>query len=148
LAKCIPIIHVYGDLGNLGEFNQNEYSRLYYPLSQDPQMALDEIRIAIDRLRVIGERVGLDQNLADIHNILASAEVICFLGFGFDETNFDLLKIEELFTTAKPPPRIFGSTLGLELAEATRARTRCHGNIDDFSANYCERFLRHHGVLI
>ena len=123
---------MYGDLGKLGEFSTVNLSRPYRMVQEE---RFDSIDIGIRRVRVIGEqRAGLDQNLTEIHNTLASAEAICFLGFGFDETNFKLLKIDELLTETKPP-QIFGSTKGLEAAEVTRVRDWCNGKIVDFSAN-------------
>lgn len=147
LVESIPIIHVYGDLGKLGESDGQNSSRPYRSLPTDAGTLLRELRLAISRIRVVGQRTDSDEHLSKIHGALASAERICFLGFGFEETNLQLLKIERLFQENKLR-RFFGSTLGLADAEVVLASSRCKTHKDFFSPQYCMDFLRTHGVLI
>lgn len=144
LLNCIPIIHVYGDLGKLGERSTKKGSRPYHHPADDLAFA-EEIGIAKERLRIVGQRTESDVQLSTLHSIITSAERICFLGFGFDESNIELLPVKQLHDNDKI--EIYASTKGLQGKEVSSVRNRL-GAYLSHSDDCCVNFLRSHGVLI
>ena len=76
LLNCIPIIHVYGDLGKLGERSTEKGSRPYHHPADDLAFA-EEIGIAKERLRIVGQRTESDVQLSTLHEKRSGCPTAC-----------------------------------------------------------------------
>jgi hypothetical protein len=83
----LRFVHVYGSLGD-ARFIEHPYGRPH-PLS-------NEVQKAAERLRIIHEEVAEAQDLSDAVGLLHSADVICFLGFGFHRLNNQRLTLTRM----------------------------------------------------
>ena len=96
-----------------------------------------------------GERVDENPGLARAHQLLAEADQIIFLGFGYDQTNIERL----LQYGPRVHQSFYGSALGLTPGEVRLAvnalgRAGCK-NINDPDTDHGEvhAFLRYHSWL-
>jgi len=108
LKESIPIIHLHGNLGYLpaqGEQNTREYSQNCTP---------EILQLCIDSIKIINEEIEGDPQFLEAHTLLSVAEVVCFLGFGYNKVNLDRLKVNEIF---KGDPKIFCSSIGFTDSE-------------------------------
>ena len=111
LRDTIPIIHVYGQLG-LPEFFDPD-GRSYTTNADEPN-----VKKAVSGIEIVRESEAVPSERADeIDNLLSNAEVVCFLGFGYQKANVDRLHIEESFERGK----LLGSAFGLSPDERGRA---------------------------
>jgi hypothetical protein len=101
VLRRIPIVHVYGKLGELPwqSANGREYS---------PTQHLGRIRDAASGIRIIHETDNVDQVFAEARQILQATKRIIFLGFGYHKINLQRLNMGQLKGV-----EIFGSCLGL-----------------------------------
>lgn len=85
----IPITHVYGQLGKPDFLNED--GRPYTPDVTRPSLkkAVSGIEIVFE-----SEKMPIDR-AEDIDLALSNAEVVCFLGFGYNKTNVDRLGINK-----------------------------------------------------
>jgi hypothetical protein len=85
----IPIVHVYGQLGLLPW--QGDRARPYAPIT-----AAAEVLLAAEGIRVISETPDAGAGFEAARKILADAQDgrVVFLGFGFDQDNFDRLQLK------------------------------------------------------
>jgi hypothetical protein len=94
-AKKFKIVHVYG---SLGEFSTEALShkaatiRARPPGPRDP-FTPTEYREAANSIRLMYDDRISDQLIADAKEEILSAEVVCFLGFGFDPDNITRLEL-------------------------------------------------------
>jgi hypothetical protein len=88
MMENIPIIHFYGNLGDLDWQSQNgrSFSNKY---------EIEDIRNAAKSIRVIHEGDPIDTTLLSTKSILSNAQRIIFLGFGYNETNLIRLGFEK-----------------------------------------------------
>lgn len=97
-AKCaaelakIPIVHVHGRLGWL-PWQQGRPVRGY----EKPERSAGVIEAARS-IKIVHEQSDVDSSTEFIqaHDLLAKASTICFLGFGYHETNVKRLQLERL----------------------------------------------------
>jgi hypothetical protein len=80
----VPIIHLYGQLGGLPSLS-GEGLEFGAPLN--PEV----VRKAADGIQIIHEDVAKNPNFQRAHELLGTAERVCFLGFGYDQTNLERL---------------------------------------------------------
>jgi hypothetical protein len=119
--KKIPIIHVYGQIGELMEASDSGSNwREYAP---DPSSR--NIAIGADGIKVIAEHREDGPEFARAHAAISSADRLCFLGFGFDPVNVRRLNIEELlrerFTDWHAErPGVYATTVGMLHSERQR----------------------------
>lgn len=117
--KKIPIIHAYGKLAELtGLAEASMESRTYRAEAENSAY----ISAAVRGIRVIDESRDDDAVFEQAYSYLSDAQKICFLGFGFDETNFRRLRVEQLMQyyrkeRSENAPEIFATTLGMQTAE-------------------------------
>lgn len=117
--KKIPILHAYGQLAVLPELAvEGQESRYYRPDVSDPAY----IAAAARGIRVIDESRDDDEVFDQAFSYLKESRKICFLGFGFDETNMRRLRVAELMNYFQRErrndlPVIFATTSGKEEAE-------------------------------
>jgi hypothetical protein len=168
----IPIIHVYGQLGGLTCFSSDGSNCRPYTAEVSQQ----NIAIAANGIRVIAEHREGSVEFVQAQEALMSAERICFLGFGFDETNVRRLNILEIlklrFQEAEfVSPNVFATTLGMlhfEREKVARLLTaagvnanatmpgfyryeslaaKIRSNISEAADQKTTNYLRHTGVL-
>lgn len=92
--KKIPIVHLYGKLGNLPwESNKpEEFSRDYHPICTP-----DLIRKSSKSLKIIHDKFNPeDADFKLAKQLLAAAKKIYFLGFGYHTDNLERLRIKSL----------------------------------------------------
>ena len=118
--ESIPIIHLHGDLGNLGFIENEKTSTRPYVLKTNGTT----IQIAATRIKIIHE--GLEEQFEFVRakEIISKSEVICFLGFGYHELNMERLGFNPLSKYQDYKASIFGTTYGLTTAEANRIANR------------------------
>lgn len=85
--NTLDIIHIYGKLGNLPW--QGGQSRPYSPKATSHQY-----KIASGQIKIVSEQVPKYDLFNDPREYLSKVQRIFFLGFGFDETNLQRLRIE------------------------------------------------------
>ena len=108
--STLKILHIYGSVGSTLP-NQEEY----YPYS--PTITPQRIEAAAKCLRVIPEGRNDDPSIEEAKIILEEASQVCFLGFGFDETNINRLAPERTLQKTQ----IIATCYGMTTAEARRA---------------------------
>lgn len=128
--KKIPIIHVYGQLGVLSESSGADVRS--YTNAAKPAY----VPIAANGIRVIDESRDDDEVFDEAFSFLCDAQRICFLGFGFDETNVRRLRINELIqdirARKREAPMFFATTVGLEDAERQKITKLLNPNQSSF----------------
>lgn len=101
-VEAVEIVHLHGHLGTL---NERPYS---------PEINTDYVRIAASGIKVIHENgMGTQPQFARAQTILAKANRVHVLGFGYDVTNVERLCVECI----APEVPIYGSALGLTPSE-------------------------------
>ncbi len=94
----IPIYHVYGQVDVLPwQGGSKTYGSRY---------SYHEFNIIKDRIRIIFERTGTE--IENIRTAIGQAELICFLGFGYDKTNMKVIGLPE---SINAQTNIFGTAL-------------------------------------
>lgn len=104
--KKIPIVHVYGTLGELphvGRGGTRPYRR------SDPARTVTDALAAKDSIKIVPEGVEGDVDFGRALQILGEAEVVCFLGFGYLRDNVERLGLERRRAGA----RLWGSAYGV-----------------------------------
>lgn len=99
-VAAIRLVHVYGSLGDLPLGDQRGI-----PFAPSP----DRVEDFASSIRTFTEGV-LDGTRAQIHELIANAELIAFLGFGFDPLNVRALFPEPL----RPGQRVIGTNLQVD----------------------------------
>jgi hypothetical protein len=92
LIRMLPVLHIHGQLGSLACIEGDSLCRDYTP-TDDPYDAMARGR----ELKVMEEEID-KETLATAHGWLKSADVICFLGFGFHSSNLERLNVPETIT--------------------------------------------------
>jgi hypothetical protein len=139
----IPILHVYGDLGGLGPLDEKKGTR---PFGHEANIA--NMRIAVARIRIVEEQRHDDCVFEKISEYWGNSHQVCFLGFGYDKTNVNRLRLTDLRDIRDYTDRnirILGTTKGLEMAEVDTIKRSCSGV--EFAPMTCEKFLRTYGVV-
>jgi hypothetical protein len=118
--KNIPILHVYGSLGNLGVGKGNRV----YKLAMD----VASIRAAANGIKIIPESRNDDPAFEKARDWFNWASRICFLGFGFDELNIKRLGLKDVIDSKEPtrgihPPMVISSTFGMTDSQIELARS-------------------------
>ena len=119
LTKNLPIVHVYGQLG-LPDYYRHNRARPYRSEVSPPIIAtcLSSMFLFTEGSKQVRQYFRSEQGLIDQY--VRQAENLCFLGFGYNETNLRRLGIDENFTGDK----ILGTAYGLGADERKRVRDR------------------------
>lgn len=120
----IPIIHVYGQLGQPHFWGKADSSRNY-----SPPYDKKSLENAIEGIKVIDERADDSNEFQEARKAIQWADRVCFLGFGFDRDNLRRLRMHEF------KGQIYGTSLNVGSAwvTETQARLICE-NINDMDA--------------
>ncbi len=145
LLEPIEIVHMYGNLQNLTE-------RPYEQIPRDLPNALPEIAKSI---RIIPEaRKENDEQFTKAKELIRWADKICFIGFGFDQTNVRRLGFPDHDLSEKT---IYGTHYGLTAPEIRTAQKLLAGDGNELRG-FIDRdipstelktreYLRHAGVF-
>lgn len=114
--KNIPIIHVYGSLGDFG-LRLDDTIRPY-----TPDTTARSVRTAASGIKIIPEARDDDEVFNIARNWFSETERICFLGFGFDDLNIRRLNLKKVIekrnTLGRATPNlVIASTHGMTQAE-------------------------------
>lgn len=143
VLESVDVIHMHGSVGALPSFaahtSENIATQPYRGWSVDDQPA-EYNHIDVERwqqaLRLVGERSAPQQQAIhqQARDAIAQAQVVCFLGFGYDKDNMKLLGFPYTPGTLQNPkfvyqgkhvkenPIVLGAALGLS---ASRRREVC-----------------------
>jgi hypothetical protein len=145
--KGLRIVHVYGSLCSQWP---SESGCITYDGVCNPE----KLELAAEGIVVVPEGRTNSQELCTAREWLTQASGICFLGFGYDETNVDRLAAGNACRTRQDPSTgrtrrpVVGSCYGMTLAEIKNAWIRLTGTDVDqvpngvlYSEN-CTRVLR------
>lgn len=147
----IRIIHLHGCLGQIppAESAVGDDCRRYASGT-----GWKDILTASQGIRVIHEDISADPVFAEAKELLRKAEVIAFLGFGFDTINLERLGVYELsLTDATTRPtkgesrKWYGTTLGLGDAKKDWVTGFLHDNIQTADADI-DAAIRRFPILI
>lgn len=117
----LDIFHVYGSL----EINPRSYGRINLRTPQDMNegdLMVADFRSAFGDLKVIPEGRNDEPHLKAIQTVLLTSPKICFLGFGFDQTNIDRINAPEVFGSIDNPKRVVATTIDKTVAEINTAK--------------------------
>lgn len=116
LLKTIPIIHLYGSLG--------EYSYTYEMGTEySLPVNIEDVFHAADSLKIMSEGQDDSDEFCQAHRLLQDAEQVALIGFGYHKTNVRRLAIKEHYKKRK----VIGTALGLEKNERKLAVARMGG---------------------
>jgi hypothetical protein len=115
LLKKLPVVHVYGQLGEYPHLSESPTVRSYQPI-----LTTDTIRQCASAIKIISEGSEEEPQLVKAREMLNQAEVICFLGFGYHPENLRRLK-EDLTLKGK---YIFGTMHGITSTEMAGVRDK------------------------
>jgi hypothetical protein len=89
----IPIVHVHGLLGrvSVSDVDSEETARAY-----EGEVNENILRICARQIRIVHEEVTGSTQFGDARKLLREAEIIAFLGFGYDRTNLQRLTVRRL----------------------------------------------------
>jgi hypothetical protein len=141
--SSLPILHVYGQLAILPWQIQNpscDLVRAYRPTQSYP----DVLRAA-RTIKIVSEKkednLDKDPDFLRAWQLIDNAERLCFLGFGYHETNLDRLKIDN----ARDRWKIYGTAMGLPRSDCQRVKNKLRSiELTDFD---CLQMLQHFGIL-
>jgi hypothetical protein len=140
-VKCVPIIHVHGQLGSLPYLGNG--GRNY-----EPDSSIENIKLAASQIRIVHETSPEDTEFVTARDKLWMAKRVCFLGFGYHAANVERLGFYQVPTVQPGGRELIGSAYKMLEAEKSRARELFKGNIrlgseDDDAL----KFLRRETVL-
>jgi hypothetical protein len=120
--RLLRIIHVYGDLGSLWQEDGG------FPYGDQRWSIKTRVDIAAKRLRVIAEGRDDEVHLIECQRMIREAERVCFLGFGFDQTNLRRIGAPEAFLDSNSVAKRLAATAhGLTNNELRQAAARLVG---------------------
>lgn len=124
MVRKIPIVHLYGQLGNLwpGEKNHRPYS---------PGLNAEIIGQCIQSIQIIHEGVEENKAFQDAYEILSNAKEIIFLGLSYDKINMD--RLHKIDWWSKTRPTVYGTAFQFTRAEINKLkqRFRCQVSLGD-----------------
>ena len=113
--KRVPIIHVYGQLGLLEwQANDDEKANVR-PYSSDAET--EDINTAARGIQILSE--GKSDKFSETYRLMGEAELVYFLGFGYNETNMERLNLTALGSEYNDPHRYMGGSC-YDLTEAEK----------------------------
>ena len=120
LENTVRIVHVHGQMGRMPDFRQPGEAR---PFS--PALSSEAIRVAASGIKVLHEGSVDDQVVNEARQLIAPAEAVVFLGFGYNPESMARLGLE----TGLDGKAVFGSTIKMEEPEIRQAIARVGGRL-------------------
>ena len=118
LLHAMPIVHLHGQLGLL-PWQAGDGPRVGYGGSPQPSGVV--ATEAAQHIKIIYEDIAETPELRQAHELLAGAETVIFLGFGYDPVNLERLKLQSCL---RPDAAIVGTAHGLTKMEREYVRAR------------------------
>lgn len=103
VLRRVPIVHLHGDIGELGDGGTGDFLPFGYEM--DPERNSSALGIGQKRIRIVHEGNIDTPEFKRAHELLAIAEQVVFIGFGFGEENLARL----LSSKWKDGVRVFGT---------------------------------------
>ena len=107
LLQSIPIVHLYGKLGELPYLSSGS-GRHYRQ-----QISREIIQLCIKAIKIVHEGAENAEEFKTACELLGKVKTICFLGFGYHPDNVRRLRLNEL----NQSPQIIGTAYELTQAE-------------------------------
>ena len=123
-VEKLRILHLYGDLGELTEYDAVQWRKAR-------NLSGEAIRAAADRVHIIHSAKG-DEQFALARQWLVNAEVICFLGFGYHPLNVQRL-LDSVRVASQT--RALGTGHGMGIAERASAQAAVRKSLPTFEIN-------------
>jgi hypothetical protein len=129
----IPIIHVYGKLAYLpwekGILNENDYwieehSAIRYGNEMDNLVDVGFQLQKQNMIEIMYEERKEKPELIEARRLISNAEIIIFLGFGYDQQNLSILQIPKLLERKA----VFGTALGATKNEIVQIKSLLNFN--------------------
>jgi hypothetical protein len=142
VVRSIPIVHLYGQLGELPQLAKDGTGVAF-----GAPMSVDTWSKAANGIKIIHEAVTDEQPFKQAQDLLRNARRVCFLGFGYNQTNLQRLMG---YGPILGGPEIFGSALGFTERECSFIRSQLQGlgfgRVLSLNESYGEafRFLHYH----
>lgn len=96
ILSNVSFSHVYGMLAPLGWQEDNPNKVLEYGNNLQKDNKLDKLYQCISNIKIVNEdRENLDSIKAHYSQLIKNAQRVCIMGFGFLDSNYKLLGIEE-----------------------------------------------------
>lgn len=115
--KKIPIIHLHGQLGFLPWQSPDSGQWRQYGEDISERFAF---RDASGQINIISEDISNNPEFTIAHELIEKAEVVYFLGFGYNDNNLHRLNIKK----KSSDQTILGSSFGLGIAEIEEITTK------------------------
>ncbi len=115
--KVNPVLHLHGILGELpliSDVDSRNYNDFNDPTNLD---------LCISKIKTIHEDNDHDQVFKFARELLYNAEIICFLGFGYDQKNIERLTAPGLLAGKT----IYGTTYGFTASQIQRIKSNLGG---------------------
>ena len=136
-----PILHLHGSLG-LPKYSAKSKGKPYVP-----ELTASQLLAAANSIHIISEEVEKYVEFRQAHQMVAEADRIIFLGFGYHPTNVHRLKIAD---NLKPDADLWGTAYGLTPSEKfflVLDQFRHYRNIN-IDASTCTDLLSNHVDLL
>jgi hypothetical protein len=137
LINSKQIVHVYGMLGN--PHFLSSHGRDY-----DPEASEEAVSISIEGITILSEKSPPSATFATANALIKSADIVCFLGFGYHPINMSRLGIDILDSG----PKLLGTAYGLLAHERHKVFDRMSMPIEigtEYERNI--EFIRQHPVF-
>jgi hypothetical protein len=151
-AKQIAIVHVYG---SLGDFDPRMVDPRYRAVLS-AEFKDERVRKAALSIRMMYDDRADHSGVKDAMELIAAAECVCFLGFGFDPDNITRLKLNEYCSHPTKGGRVFATKYKTRLGDWSRVVSNMQpatlnpatGYFEVNSINWdCLEFLHQTGAL-
>src|SRR6266496_3026673 len=125
-GRTVKVVHVHGDIGGADAYENR-------PRPQPGVL----VRQAAERIKVVHDEVGSSAEFDAARELISTAEIACFLGFGYHPANIKRLQINQRL---RDGAALYGSTFKMGAAEVARAQQ--HLGRTQFHPYDAEQFLR------
>jgi len=142
LREVIRVVHVHGKLGELPFARARpDVTRAYQPGDRS-NLAAAAVAAA-KTIKIVHEGTREDPEFVQARQLLAQAEIVCFLGFGYLEANVERLGITTLPSTVQ----LYGTGYRFMSGEQTQASKVLGGRLNIGDPQHDSlAFLRQHGL--
>jgi hypothetical protein len=117
-AKQLPIVHVYGSLGEFHPMMINARDRKDWR----DNLGIAQFTEAASSIRMMYDDRKDHSGVSDAMRLIESADCVCFLGFGFDPDNIARLRLNEICSHDSKSGRVFATRYNTKLGDWDRVR--------------------------